>query len=460
MAACREAVGKARIHPQDIVGIGLATQSGSVILLDAEGRLVRPMISWLDRRSLAEIEEIQTCIPSGEYYEITGRLPSGSEWILPDLLWLRKHEPDNWRRTAKVLQLQDVALHAYGDEGYHEDIPECGKFGLWDVRKVAWSDTLLSLFEIDPAILPEPALCGTMVARIPKRVAQQTGFAEGTPVSVGGRDTILFGVGAGLVEPGIACVNLGTSGVLAAFMAEPYMDASSGMVVNNHAMPGRWQMEGIVPTAGACYRWFRDNLGTIEEAEADERGLEPYALLNALAAEAPVGCNSILFLPYLAGSYAPYWDARLRACYLGLGLFHDRACMARAVMEGVAMHMRKVIDCMEAVGVRIEKLRILGGATSSPLWNQIQADVYGRPCEKLRETRDATALGAAILGGVGARVFRDIPEGVRSMVRVAEQIDPIEGNVPVYDSLFEIFTSAVDLLREGGVFRALSEMQA
>lgn len=458
-AASNEALQEAGIDAKAIAGIGLSTHSGSIVLLDASGKLVRPMISWLDTRNATEMEDIKRLIPVEKYYRASGR-PVGPEWFLPKMLWLRKNEPDNWRKTVKVLQVQDMALHAYGDPGYHEDIAECSKFGLWDVFTLGWSAELLDLFDIDPALLPHPTPSGTMIGRVPRDVAEKTGFAEGTPVSVGARDTICVAVGAGMTEPGIVCVNLGTSGVVLGCLDEPRPDPSSRIEINNHAMPGRWQMEGNVPTAGACYRWFRDNIGLPEREEGVRRGIDPYELLNALAGQSPAGSKGLLFLPFFAGSYAPYWDTSLRACYLGLDFAHDRACMARAIMEGVSMHLRNVMGCMQSAGVRIERLRLLGGASRSSLWNQIQADVYGRTCELVRNAEDATTLGAAIMGGVGAGVFRDIPEGVRAMVEVVSEVTPRTENAAMYSDLLEVFTSAVDSLLNGGVFERLVEFRA
>jgi xylulokinase len=181
--------------------------------------------------------------------------------------------------------------------------------------------------------------------------------------------------------------------------------------------------------------------------------------LDQLAAAAPPGSKGLLFLPYLATAATPRWNPQARAALVGLTFAHGRAELTRAVLEGVVLEIRDIIEQWFRAGLELDSLRIGGGATRSALWNQIQADVYGRPVETLRVS-ESTALGAALLGGVGAGLFASIEEGVEAMVAVASQIEPDAGRHRRYEELFQAYSAAYEGLAASGTFARLSQIQA
>ena len=234
--------------------------------------------------------------------------------------------------------------------------------------------------------------------------------------------------------PGVATVTLGTAGLAILATAQP-MAGFGGMMITHHAVPGMWEIEGLSNAAAAAFRWFRDVVGTHEKEVQAAGGPDAYEQLGALAASAPPGSRGLIFLPYLATAATPRWNAAARAAFLGLSFAHGRAEMARAVMEGVVLEIRDIIEQWFRAGLELTTLRIGGGATRSPLWNQIQADVYGRPVETLRSS-ESTGLGAALLGGVGIGEFSSIEEGVKAMVHIETQIDPDPVRHRRYEDLY------------------------
>ena len=257
-----------------------------------------------------------------------------------------------------------------------------------------------------PDLFGKPAPAGTQVASISPQIAAKTGFAVGTPVCVGAGDQNCAVVGMGSIRPGLATVTLGTAGLAIVSLARP-IPGAGGLMITNHAHPGMWEAEGLTNAAASSYRWFRDTVGTLEKEQESRSGRSAYDYLNDLAAIAPAGSKGLLYLPYLATAATPRWNANARSAFIGLSFAHGRGEMARAVMEGVALEIRDIMQVWLAAGVPVDLLRLGGGATRSALWNQIQADVYGRPVQTLRAV-ESTGPGRRAAGRRGRRgLLRD-----------------------------------------------------
>ena len=230
-------------------------------------------------------------------------------------------------------------------------------------------------------------------------------------------------------------------------------------MITHHVAPGMWEVEGLSNAAAASLRWFRDVVGNREKEIEAAGGLDAYQQLDELATTAQCGSQGLLYLPYLATAATPRWNPNARASFVGLSFAHGRAEMTRAVMEGVVLEIRDMFEQWTAAGLDVRSLRIGGGATRSTLWNQIQADVYGRPVETLRVS-ESTGLGAALLGGLGAGIFSTIEEGVAAMVHVADRIEPDQQRHERYDELYGAYVQAYEGLSSGGAFDSLARIQA
>jgi xylulokinase len=229
-------------------------------------------------------------------------------------------------------------------------------------------------------------------------------------------------------------------------------------MVTNHAIYGKWQLEGLQAGAAGVFRWFRDEIATLEKQQAEQQGRDPFELINQLIYEAPVGSKGLVFLPYLASATAPRWNAHARGTITGLTFAHDRGCLARAFIEGITLEMKDILSAMLDSGIGVDKIRIMGGATKSAIWNQIQADMYKRSVETLKIT-DAALLGAAIFAGAGSGCFSGIHDGVSRMVAVDCVYEPIEQNVEIYDELYDVYCSLYEGMDEKEVFEKLACVQ-
>jgi len=457
MAVARKAIEKSGIKPKDIASLGFSTQRSCAIFIDKNGRILRPMISWQDSRATDEINDILEKISAEEFYKITG-FPLNTTWILPSILWVRKNEPHVWAKVHKVLQLQDFTLRAFGVEDFISDIPDAGFWGIWDTNKFEWSKKILDIFDIDKSILPNPMPSGTKVGTIPKSVAEKSGFAEGTPICIGAGDQNSAATGAGVIYEGYASVSMGTAGNANAFLENPFRDPAGKNMVVNHSIYGKWQIEGHQAGAAGVFRWFRDEIASLEKENAVKTGKNIYKILDEKIAQVPAGAKGLILLPYLASSTAPRWNINASGVLAGLTFGHDRWCMARAFMEGITLEMKDILTSMVNSGVKIEHIRIMGGATKSPLWNQLQSDVYNLEVDTLKVT-DAAVIGAAVMGGVGVGIFKDIREGVNMMVKPDKTFFPNPGNAKRYSEMYDIYCRIYEGLEEMEVFKSLAKIR-
>lgn len=457
MAACKAVIAKSGVDPTEIASVGFSTQRSVTTPVDEEGKSVRPMISWQDARTTSEVTEMMALIDAQRYYNISG-MPMGTTWIITKVLWLRKNEPETFEKIYKIVSTQDAVLKAFGAEDFYTDLPDMAFYGVWDTPEVKWSQELCDLFGVSPSMFGKPTPPGTQVGTVPGHVAALTGLAEGTPLCVGAGDQNCGVLGMGAIEPGMATVTLGTAGLAIVSLEEP-IEGIGGLMITNHVMRGMWEAEGLTNAAASSYRWFRDTVGTFEKNLEQENGKSAFEYLNDLAKDSPVGSNGLLYLPYLGTAATPRWNANARAAFVGLTFAHTRNDMTRAVLEGPVLEIRDIIESWNQAGIEVELLRLGGGATKSHLWNQIQADVYGRPVQTLK-VGESTVLGAALLGGVGAGVFDSVEDGVAAMIQVTGQIEPNLQNHAIYEDMYQAYTKAYEGLAGSGAFDQLAKIQA
>jgi len=298
---------------------------------------------------------------------------------------------------------------------------------LFDVEKFEWSEKICDALEIPPEKLNKPY------------ADQQCGA-----------------LGVGVIKPGRIKATMGTGTFLLAYTDKPKRDPKKRVLFSCHADPGKWVVEASMFTTGSIFRWFRNELGQPERNMAEILGKDPYEILCEVAAQAPPGSGGILLLPHFVGAGAPYWDPEARGVIVGLALGHTRAYLIRAILEGACFEVRKNIEVMRELGLEFEEVRITGGATRSPLWNQIQADIYNIPVAK-GSVEEATSLGAAILAGVGVGIFKSVSDAAETMVQIGERREPDEKNREVYDKLYKVHNDVYMALKEKNVYARLSE---
>lgn len=453
----RLALQDAGIDPGDVASVAASTQRACCVFVDRHDKPLK-MISWQDNRTTDEVREIDEKLGSDEYYRITG-MPNTPTWILPKILYIKNKQPEIWEKTKKHVQLQDVILKALGADDYYSDEAGIALTGFWDTDNFCWSNKIIETFEIEKEKMPIVLPSGTRVGGISREAADRSGFPEGTPISVGIGDQNSAALGAGVVYPGMLSVSLGTGGMAVAFLDKKYRDPKGKTIICNHALHGFWQFEGLQNGAAGVFRWFRDEIAALEKYKAEKNNHNVYSVLNEMIENVPVGSEGLLCMPYLAAAASPRWNLDARGMFAGLTFSHTRAHMARSCMEGIALEQKDIIQSIKDNGIKTEKVRIIGGATNSEIWNQIQADVYDIPTETLK-VKDAGSLGAAMCGAVGIGLYNDIREVADVLAKADKRYEPISSNVSIYEDLFDIYRSIYTSFEEKGIYKKIARLQA
>jgi xylulokinase len=368
--------------------VGLSGQMHGLVVLDAEGRVLRPAILWNDQRTGAECAEIEEWIGLERLIALTGNraLPG---FTAPKLLWLRRHEPDVYAAVRHVLLPKDyVRFRLTGERAI--DAADASGTLLFDVGARRWSEDVCAALDVPLEWLP-PAFESTEIA--------------------GAGDQAAGALGVGIDRPGLLSVALGTSGVVFAVLPGYGADAGARVHVFCHAVPGTWHAMGVMLAAAGSYAWLARALGG------------SYAALDEEAARWAPGAEGLLFAPYLQGERTPHADPDARGAFVGLSLRHDRGALARAVLEGVAYGLRDSLELLRGLGVDATAARVSGGGAASDLWTRIVASALGVPLERTASDAGA-AFGAALLAGVREGVFADAAEAVARCVRVRDRVEP------------------------------------
>lgn len=457
--ASKEAIAKAGVDAKEIGSVAISSQRGTFFGVDKNWTPLHDSIVWSDGRALNEINWIADTIGAEKYHSISGAAIT-SLWAYAKFKWLRDHQPDLYEKTYKFVNGQEWLLHQLGSEEMFTDPSSMALHGMMDVSTLDWSDELLKAIDFDREKLPEIKPPARQVGVISKKAAELTGFAEGMPICVGGGDQQCAAVGAGVIKEGIAEITIGTSSVMVAAVDKVYDDPLHEVLFSGHANPGRFDMEGISYASGATLKWWRDTFGSPEKSVAAAAGIDEYEVIcDMVAKNAPAGSKGLLFFPFFAGQVTPYFCEIAKGGYFGLDATHDRSCMARAVLEGVAYEMRMSIESMQRVlGKPFDIIRLSGGGSKSPLWRQIQADIYGCPVEMLK-VADCGLVGAACLGATGAGIYGSLSEAVDAMVHPHGIIEPIKENVEIYNDYFEVYCDTFLALRDAKAYDKLNQVR-
>ncbi len=413
----RRLLAQSGVAAGSIAAIGFSGTMQGALPVDATGQPLRPCIIWADQRATAESDAIVAACGADAIYRLTG-LRASPAYTAAKLLWIKAHQPEVFRRTHKVLHVKDYAAFLLTGV-MATDYSDASGTQLLDIRARRWAADMATAIGLSADLLPDLYPSAAVIGRVTPAAAAATGLLAGTPVVIGGGDGACATVGAGAVAAGDAYTYIGSSAWMALSAAEPLLDPEQRTITMAHLDPALYFTLGNMQSAGGAYDWLAGLL-TADAAEKD------FAALDALAAAVPAGAGGLLFLPHLLGERAPYWNPAARGAFVGLAMPHGRGEIVRAVLEGVAFHLRLILDALRAHATAVHAMRLIGGGARSPLWRQILADALDLPIVLPALTAEATSLGAAIAAGVGIGLYPDYRIASQLIpVRQAEMPDPV-----------------------------------
>ena len=437
--AMRQAVSISGVDKKDIIALGFSGQMHGLVALDSQNSVIRPAILWNDQRTEEECEAI-IALAGG----LDGLLGYTNNTMLPGytggkILWLKRHEPENFMRMKSFLMPKDYIRFCITGEKA-TDVSEASGTGLFNVEKRVWSDALIDLIGFDRSIFPKAYESDEIAGHVTKEAAAITGLAEGTPVYAGGGDAVIQTTGMGIVKEGTIGLIIGTSGVVS--MSLDRFGRNTGGLLqffcNNDK--NKWQAFGCQLSSGGSMEWFKDTF---------YQDSDPYGAINEQAAKSTAGSSKLVFLPYLTGERCPYTDPHARGVFFGLSRMHNKGDLTRAVMEGVTFGLKDIYQLILSANPAMSPKEVIssGGASKSMLWRQIQADIFELPVKTLTGAAEGGAYGAAVVAGVGAGLWSNI-EQAAACLSVESVTEPNKQNIPVYRELHDIYSGLYQDFKE------------
>jgi sugar (pentulose or hexulose) kinase len=434
-AACKGLFKQKVVDPSSIAAVSLTTQRSTVLNLDADGKPLRPAIVWLDQRRTEGLPPVSGLW--GAAFKIAG----ASETVAylqaeAEANWLSTHQPEMWKATHHYVFLSGYLVHLLTGR-FVDSVGSQVGYVPFDYKSQRWaasSDWKWQAIPLDPAILVELIPQGQELGRITPKAAEETGIPIGLPLIAAAADKACEVIGAGSLDPSIACLSYGTTATINTTHSK-YIEVIPLIPPYPSAVPGLYSFEIQIYRGYWMVSWFKQEFGLREEHMAAEKGVEPEALFDELVDSVPPGSQGLILQPYWSpGLRSPGPEAR--GAIIGFGDVHTRAHIYRAILEGLAYALREGAERTEKRSkVKIKELRVAGGGSQSRAAMQLTADIFGLPTAR-PHVYEASGLGAAIDAAVGVGLHPDFPSAVSAMTRVGETFSPDPKNHKVYDQLY------------------------
>jgi xylulokinase len=428
--ACGQALREVTRHidPAQLRGMSVAGLAPALVCLNERGQPVRPAPIWSDHRAAAEVTELNERLGYDTNFS-----------LLPRLLWVKRYEPTNYHQTRSV-------LHSYEYVGY-KLTGQVASIAATE-QLSPWAEQDFGASGLDREKFP-PRVCklGELLGPVCRQAAEETGLRSGLPVVAGTVDAFAAWIGTATTEKGVLCNTVGTSDGIALVWDQPLRDPQGRLDLMPHVTGRDWIIGGALSSGGITLDWFARRFY--------DHVPNPYDRITVESSSIPVGAEGLIALPYLVGERSPMNDPHARGVFFGLAETHTRAHLARAVLESVAFAVRDVCQALVEVGAEIKQIRVAGGGAQSDVWNQIKADVVGRPV-LVPQVADSGLLGAAIIAGWGVGEFSDLSSAAHAMVKFRTAFEPNPEHHAMYTQLFELYRELYKHLKAD--FARLSEL--
>jgi xylulokinase len=418
-------------EPEEIKALGISAQGETLFFVDENGNPLRNAIVWMDNRAQHEAKMLADKFSNETCYRVTGQVSFEPCWPASKVLWIRNNEPEVFKKTAKVLLIEDYFIFKMTGEYAAEGSLLCSTT-YWDIiSKKYWKD-MLDFIGITEDKLPKIYESGEPVGTLRTEIARELGLSEKTVICTGALDQAAGAIGVGNIYEGIFSENIGAALAICTPVNKPTFDPNRNMPLHYFPIPGMYMMHTFT-TGGMTLRWFRDKFCSQEMGLAQLLNDDAYNILSQEAMQVPPGSEGLVMLPHLTGSLAPDVNSKAKGVYFGFTLKHGKAHFVRAIMESIGYILQRNLETLEAMGISVNEIRSLGGGSKSHVWNQIKADITGKKLITM-QSKEAACLGAAILAGKATGIYSSIDDAVDMMVKTDKIYSPDPTNRKAYDS--------------------------
>ncbi|MBR1586644.1 MAG: xylulokinase [Clostridia bacterium] len=408
-----------------VAGIGCGGQMHGLVALDGEDRVIRPAILWNDGRTAEEVTYLNEQIGKDKLSAYTANIAFAG-FTAPKILWMKKNEPENFSRIAKIMLPKDYINYML--TGVHScDYSDASGMLLLDVAHKAWSEEMLKICDVRKDQLPTLFESYDVIGTVKPEIAKALGIPEAVKVIAGAGDNAAAAIGTGTVGDGDCNISLGTSGTIFISSDQFGVDNFNALHSFAHAN-GKYHLMGCMLSAASCNKWLCDEILQTKDYAGEQKGITDDKL----------GRNNVFFLPYLMGERSPINDTDARGTFTGLTMDATRENLVQAVLEGVSFAIRDSFEVAKALGIHIEKSKLCGGGAKSPLWRKIMANVLNIPLE-IPQAEEGPGYGGAMLAMVGCGEYDSVRACADALVKTAKVIAPDAELAARYEAQYRKF---------------------
>ena len=445
VAACLQEIMQ-QVGDGEVLGIGIASMAEAGVPLDKTGKPTYPIIAWFDPRTVPQADWLAQEVGEDTIYQITGQYHH-SKYGLNKLLWIRDNSPESYQATVKWLSMEDYIIYRLSGE-FATDYSIASRTLAFDITKRDWSDKILDKAAIPVELMPKVYPGGTMVGKVSRAAAAQSGLKVGIPVVTGGQDHACAAMGVKIFEPGTILDSMGTAESTMIAVAEPCLNQAAyrkRLCMYPHCGTTLYRVITSIQACGGSIEWFMERFGQDLQRQAYSQQRDPYDLLMEEAAKSPFGADGMFFIPHIRGLLG-YPSAR--GAFLGIKDNHGLPDFARAIIEGLAFELQdRVESCEKIFGNTYQRLKVVGGAAKSGFWMQTKADLLGRTVE-VPDNDEAASFGAALLAALGTNTFCNEKEAAEHFYRAKAVYYPDPARQQSRDQKYRQYSRTVAVLLE------------
>lgn len=422
----------AECDKENVAGISFGGQMHGLVALDENDEVIRPAILWNDGRTGEETDYLNQVIGKEKLSEYTANIAFAG-FTAPKILWMKKHEPDNFAKIKKIMLPKDYLAYKLSGS-FSTDVSDASGMLLMDVKNRCWSKEMLDICGVTEEMLPKLYESFEVVGTLKREIAEALGLSADVKVIAGAGDNAAAAVGTGTVGEGMCNISLGTSGTIFISSKKFGVDEHNALHSFAHA-DGHYHLMGCMLSAASCNKWWNEEILKTKDFAVEQSRITK------------LGENQVFYLPYLMGERSPHNNPDARAMFIGMSMDTTREDMTQAVLEGVAFGLRDSLEVARSLGIQMERTKICGGGAKSPLWKKIIANVMNMKVDVI-ESEEGPALGGAMLAAVGCGEYEDVETIAKKLVKVIDTVEPEEELVAKYEERYQKFRKIYPTVKE------------